>query len=306
MLPLASAMLQRGSLSFAMLFSIGLAATTTAAGGTLTSTLAAASLCDDDGEWRLVWRDEFDSAAGLNTTTWTVPLGTGNSFGREANVTAADTYVDDGNLVLRSRVLPGSGGKNWTTGAAITHARGSPAPGNVGASWRYGRFCVRAKLPGSAAAGASQGLWPAHWMAPADHARHCGYNEIDIMEMINGDGRAHATYWYWGPGGGGPPGSNCSGPPVRAGPSGTAPVPDFSAAYHEYAVEWTPTRLAFFVDGAAYASFDGAGTLPVNDHYMMLNTAVGGGWPGSPNASTESPAFHLIDYVRVAQKPDYG
>jgi beta-glucanase (GH16 family) len=152
------------------------------------------SLCDDDGDWKLVWQDEFDTPS-LNHTIWTVPVGVGSSFGRDANVTEADTYVENGMLVLRSQKLPG--GKNYTTGAAITHHGSFPStPGNKGISWQYGRFCVRAKLPG-AGPGKSQGLWPAHWMMPADYSRHCGYNELDIMEMINGEGTAYGTYWYW-------------------------------------------------------------------------------------------------------------
>jgi hypothetical protein len=146
------------------------------------------SLCDAGGGWDIVWRDEFD--APLNRTVWTIPVGVGSSLGREANVTEEDTYVQDGALVLRSRVLPGSGKKNWTTGAAITNRRNYPAtPGNVGMAWQYGRFCVRAKLPG-AGPGKSAGLWPAHGMMPADYSKHCGYCELDIMEMVDGNGQA--------------------------------------------------------------------------------------------------------------------
>ena len=262
------------------------------------------SLCDDDGDWKTVWQDEFDSRAGLNRTVWTVPVGVGSSFGRDANVTEEDTYLENGMLVLRSRELAGSGGRNWTTGAAITHARGAHVPGFTGLSWQYGRFCVRAKLPG-AGPGKSQGLWPAHWMMPADYSRHCGYNEIDIMEMVNGGGTAYGTYWYWGAGGGGPAGSNCSGPPVRAGPSGARKVLDFWTEFHEYAMEWTPRGLTFFVDMQPFRTFTDPATMPVNAHYMMLNSAVGGAWPGSPNASTVFPAYHYIDFVRVSQKPGY-
>lgn len=61
------------------------------------------SLCDASGGWDIVWRDEFD--APLNRTVWTIPVGVGSSLGREANVTEEDTYVQDGALVLRSRVL---------------------------------------------------------------------------------------------------------------------------------------------------------------------------------------------------------
>ena len=54
-----------------------------------------------------------------------------------------------------------------------------------------------------------------------------------------------------------------------------------------------------------YATYTNRAMLPVNPHYMMLNTAVGGAWPGTPNASTVFPAYHYIDFVRVSQKPTY-
>ena len=131
------------------------------------------SLCDDDGDWKKVWADEFET---LNRKVWTVPVGVGSSLGRDANVTEEDTYIEDGMLVLRSRELPGSGGKNWTTGAAISNTRGAKyapsSPAYEGASWQYGRFCIRAKLPG-AGPGKSQGLWPAHWMMPANYCAPC-------------------------------------------------------------------------------------------------------------------------------------
>ena len=156
----------------------------------------APSLCDAGGGWHTAWRDEFD--APLNRTIWDIPTGPGSSLGREANVTVEDTYVEDGKLVLRSRALPG--GKSWTTGAAITNHRrsaGDPAhptkPADyVGIAWQYGRFCIRAKLPG-AGPGKSAGLWPAHWMMPADYSKHCGYCELDIMEMVNGNNDADGT-----------------------------------------------------------------------------------------------------------------
>ena len=148
-----------------------------------------ASLCDAGGGWSIAWQDEFDAA--LNRSIWAIPVGVGSSLGRDANVTEEDTYVQDGMLVLRSRALPG--GKNWTTGAAITNQRSyKTEPGFVGASWQYGRFCIRAKLPG-AGPGKSAGLWPAHWMMPADYSRHCGYCELDIMEMVDGDGEAYGA-----------------------------------------------------------------------------------------------------------------
>jgi len=257
------------------------------------------SFCDDEGDWKMTWQDNFDGRT-LNRSIWTVPVGIGNGFGRAANVTQDNTYVEDGMLVLRSHQ---TGPSNWTTGAAITHDR-KPGGTAVGASWKYGRFCIKAKLPGNGP-GKSQGLWPAHWMMPSEYNEHCGYNEIDILEMINGDTTAWGTYWYWGPNGGGAPGQKpCNGAPVRAG-EGHVDVPTYYTAFHEYAIEWTPTSLTYLVDGKPYKTYTNLTQLPVNPHYMMLNTAVGGPWPGLPNASTIFPAYHYIDYVRVSQKPSY-
>ena len=44
--------------------------------------------------------------------------------------------------------------------------------------------------------GAAQGIWPAHWMMPDVEACWPDLGEMDILEMINGDGRVHATY-HW-------------------------------------------------------------------------------------------------------------
>ena len=39
----------------------------------------------------------------------------------------------------------------------------------------------------------------------------------------------------------------------------------------------------------------------VYDHpfFLLLNVAVGGGWPGNPDATTVFPQTMLVDYVRV-------
>ncbi len=48
-----------------------------------------------------------------------------------------------------------------------------------------------------------------------------------------------------------------------------------------------------------------AGTQWVYDHnfFIILNLAVGGGWPGYPDSTTVFPQQLLVDYVRVYQKP---
>jgi len=239
---------------------------------------AVSSFCDGDANWKVVFNDDFD--APLNKTLWNAELGVNNSMGRTANVTWEDSYTEDGNLVLRSRKLADgtytSGGLNSIIG------------------WQYGRFCVRAILPG-AGPGKSAGMWPAHWMMPLNYDLHKGYNELDILEMINGDGTAYGTYWYWGPND--PHGTK----PVRAG-TASVKVADYWTNYHEYAIEWTKERLAYVIDGKVYKEYTDPSMLPVNPHYWKLNTAVGGPWPGAPNADTVFPAYHKIDFVRVSQQ----
>jgi beta-glucanase (GH16 family) len=83
----------------------------------------------------------------------------------------------------------------------------------------------------------------------------------------------------------------------------------FADDYHVFAVEWEPTAIRFYVDDDLYATRSPAdlpsGTKWVFDHpfFVLLNLAVGGNWPGPPDASTVFPASMLVDYVRVYQRP---
>jgi beta-glucanase (GH16 family) len=75
--------------------------------------------------------------------------------------------------------------------------------------------------------------------------------------------------------------------------------------YHIYAVEWEPRTARFYVDSNSYATFTQsqwpAGGQWVFDHpfFIILNLAVGGVWPGNPDATTQFPQQLLVDYVRV-------
>ena len=83
------------------------------------------------------------------------------------------------------------GPSNYTTGAVNTWGK---------ASWRAEqgtfRVCISARLPGVGSDGSSQGLWPAHWLMPHDDTCDPDEGEMDIMEMVNGNGDYEATY-HW-------------------------------------------------------------------------------------------------------------
>jgi beta-glucanase (GH16 family) len=88
----------------------------------------------------------------------------------------------------------------------------------------------------------------------------------------------------------------------------TLPRGAWHEGFHVFAAEWSPRSIAFFVDGAEYARFGPvnvpAGGRWVFDHpfFVLLNVAIGGNWPGSPDSSTRFPQTMLVDYVRLYQR----
>ena len=78
----------------------------------------------------------------------------------------------------------------------------------------------------------------------------------------------------------------------------------FADAFHEFAVERKAGEVKFFVDGYLYATKTTADvspeTWPFDERFhFLLNLAVGGNWPGSPDATTTFPQVLEVDYVRV-------
>jgi beta-glucanase (GH16 family) len=162
---------------------------------------------------------------------------------------------------------------------------------------KYGRIEARIKLP------KGQGLWPAFWLLGSDFS-HLGWpacGEIDIMENIGSEpSKVHGS--LHGPGYSG-------GHPL----SGVFTLPDqtrFGDDYHVFAIEWEPRAIRFYVDGTLYETQTPdnvpAGERWVFDHpfYLVLNVAVGGYWPGNPDATTKFPESMLVDYVRVYRLGD--
>ena len=146
-----------------------------------------------------------------------------------------------------------------------------------------------------------QGMWPAFWMLGTniDSAGWPACGEIDIMENIGKEpGTAHGT--VHGPG---YSGSGGIGGPVTL-PGGLSVADDF----HVFAVECDTNRIAWFMDGTSYFTLTPA-SLPAKTRwvfnqpkFLILNLAVGGGWPGNPDPSTTFPQRLLVDYVRVYEK----
>jgi len=247
--------------------------------------IAHAAFCDSGNGWRQVFKDDFNT---FDENSWTITLGSDAGQGREAWLTKDNVYVQNSNLVLRSqRQVVGT--SNYTSGAITSKGK---------KFWSNARVCVRATLPGGSHQ-AAQGIWPAHWLMPNDASCWPDHGEVDIMEMINGDGDIHGTF-HWNEG---YPKVPCNSHDTGLG--GQTPLPDALSTYHEYATEWSKDYVTFLMDGKAYfnvtaSSHSPSPQFPPSPMYAILNTAVGGSWPGPPNPETKFPAYHMIDYIAVA------
>lgn len=233
------------------------------------------------GEWQLIWSDEFDAAA-IDGSKWRVEdlhLIKNNELQYYA---PDEVYLQNGNLVLRSRERTywgfDSNGVwrqfNYTSGLVESKDRFATA---------FGKIEVRARCP------STRGIWPAHWMLPDSRQWP---PEIDIMELLGHEPtRVYMTH-HWG-----------QWPNVQSH-GGNYNGPNFSQGFHTFGVEWTPERLDWRIDGVL--RFTSLQSIPVEPFYVILNTAVGGDWPGNPDGTTIFPQLHEIDYVRVYVPADPG
>ncbi len=223
----------------------------------------------------LVWEDDFNTDGAPDATKWTYDLGAGgwgNGELQEYTNNAENVKVEGGSLKITAKA----------NGAGYTSAR-LKSEGLY--EFTYGRVEVRAKLP------AAKGTWPAIWMLGANFSS-VGWpdsGEIDIMEQKGDDkNTVFSTIHY--------PGNSAGG-----GPSQSTSLPTSTTEFHNYTVEWTDTKIEFYIDDVSYHKLDNDATKPFNaDFFLILNVAMGGTLGG-----TVDPAFTEdlmeIDYVKVFQ-----
>ena len=137
----------------------------------------------------------------------------------------------------------------------------------------YGYFEMKARLP------RGKGLWPAFWLLPADQSWP---PEIDVIESIGDPGVIYQTVHS----------------KVADQPGVKVEVPRDPDGFHVFAVEWDPRWIVWYLDGRETARKP---TPPDVDKpmYMLVNLAVGGHWPGAPDASTRFPAAMSVRWVRA-------
>ena len=226
--------------------------------------------------YQQVWSDEFNGTA-VNTSNWAFETGGGGWGNNEKQYyQASNATVANGELVITARKQP-VGGMPYTSARLKTQGL---------KQFAFGRMEARVKVP------LGQGLWPAFWMLGANIGSvgwpACG--EIDVLEQVNADSRCYGTV-HW----------DSNGHAQYGGNVATTPN-----VYHVYSVEWTPTYIRWFVDGAKYHEItitNGTGGTEEfqRPFFLLLNLAVAGDWPGQTVDESKLPATMNVDYVRVYQ-----
>jgi len=232
----------------------------------------------------LVIQDEFDMDGAPNSAYWSYNIGTGsNGWGNNE----LQYYTDrPENIVVENGMLKITARRELYMGSNYTSAR-ILTKGKI--EQKYGRIEARIKLP------LGQGLWPAFWMLGANSDSviwpECG--EIDIMEYL---GNNPTTVF-----------GTVHGPGYSAGESisksYTLTNSRFDNNFHIFGIEWGKDYINYYIDNVLYNQItpeDVPGEWVFNQpFYIILNMAVGGNLPGSPNSETSFPQTMLVDYIRI-------
>lgn len=222
--------------------------------------------------WTLSWHDEFDGST-VDTTKWNVVSTAPGGYyidslhdGLQAWTPQA-VSVQSGMLRFTSSQQKVDG-HNYASGALTTQGK---------FSFLYGRVDVRVRVP------KGDGMWPAIWTLPVHNtAVGIASYETDILELLGQD----PTTAYVAQHSVGYPRSYC-----------TATGVDFSAGFHTFTMVWDPGKIVWLVDGVQHCLITvGVPNIPM---YLIMNTYVGGSWPGPPDRTTVFPQYTDFDYVRV-------
>ena len=228
-----------------------------------------------------VWQDEFDVDGAPDASRWNFEVG-GNGWGNnelEYYTNNNNAIVQDGALHITARNET-VGSSQYSSARMITKAKGD---------WLYGRFEVRARIPGG------RGTWPAIWLLNSENVYGAWprSGEIDIMEHVGFDpNNIHFTVHnqaYYGANG---KGSNMI-------------IATALDSFHIYRCDWTSNGIRGFIDGVQYFEYGnpkaGTDSWPYDQKFfMILNVAVGGNWGGAMGVDNSAfPATMDVDYVRV-------
>jgi hypothetical protein len=223
----------------------------------------------------LVWEDDFNTDGAPNPANWTYDLGAGGWGNGELQTytnNAENVIVEGGSLKIKAKA----------SGSGYSSAR---LKSEGLREFTYGRYEIRAKLPGS------QGTWPAIWMLGANYPTVSwpAAGEIDIMEQKGGDKNTVLSTIHY-------PGNFAGGAPTQGIELTTS-----TTEFHNYTVEWSAAEIKFAIDDEVYHTLPNDATLPFNaDFFFILNVAMGGTLGGTIDPDFTEDMME-IDYIKVFQ-----
>lgn len=226
----------------------------------------------------IIWSDEFNYTGLPDSSRWGYEVGyiRNHELQYYTFKRIENAVVQNGNLMIIGRKEPWEG-FDYTSASINTEKS---------FSFQYGLIEARMKLP------VGQGMWPAFWMMGISRKEigwpECG--EIDVMEHINSTHILHGTAHWEGA--------------DKNHKSRGGKIPCNVEEYHVYAVNWTPDSLVWLVDGQKYHAMSIKDSVNSTHEfhapfYMLLNLAIGGSWPKSPDSTTVFPDTVFVDWVRV-------
>ena len=244
--------------------------------------LTACAKDNSSRDWKLVWSDEFDKPGLPDAANWGNEVGfiRNNELQFYTERRLENSVIGDGKLMIIGRK------ENWTSGPDTAGYTSASITTDDKHSWTYGKIEASIRLP------EGQGLWPAFWML-GQNIHEIGWprcGEIDIMEHINTEPKTHGTlHWH-------------NEKHVSSGKTTPCDVTE----YHLYTVEWEADTVKWFLDGKQFHQVvikDGVNSTEEfhKPHYIILNLAIGGNWPKSPDETTIFPDTMFVDFVRVYQ-----
>ena len=234
--------------------------------------------------YSLVWSDEFNGTS--LSSDWTFDIGTGSGGWGNNEL----QYYTNQNHTLNGGYLEITA-KNQPFNSQLYTSTRMKTQGIK--SWKYGRIDIRAAIP------YGQGIWPALWML-GDNITTAGWpscGEIDVMELIGGDGARDRTVYgtaHW----------SDNGTHAQYGNTTVLSSGKYADEFHVFSIVWTQNSITWLRDDVVYNTLD---ISPANlsefkeKFFLIFNVAVGGNWPGNPDATTIYPQTMYVDYVRVFQ-----
>jgi beta-glucanase (GH16 family) len=245
--------------------------------------------------YTLTFDDEFNSlsvttASPKGSATWYYlpPYGAAGYYSESQWDAAA--FSVNGGILSDEAFLDSS--NNWHSGNLS-----SMDPTEAGFAQQYGYFEIRCQMPNS-----GTGAWPAFWLTGKGSIQGNGQNneEIDIFEWYGVCNTAgsyqdfvqQASHNYL-----------ANGSQTGGLYSPQTPMPDGSypwQGYHIYGCQIDPVNVTWYIDGVRTNQIATPTSYITSPFYMMIDYALGGGWPlsGMVNGSSLN-----VDWVRVYALP---